>query len=230
MHLGDAFGHHEPADRFLDRTTDGEQAVVAQDAELVVAERRRNALAAVVGQHLDLLVVEQCLVEHEGTRLLAERSERLDVRRPRRTELRVRVRGAHGVWPSSEHGSVDVVAGGVDGAGRVAVGVGHPAVGADEHQLVDGRPVERDAPIEQPEVVGQDRITRRDVAVAELSPPHRAEDPVAERTHPLAMHPFCLGRAHGVERLDAREGRIRRLAHPPSVNPSPPTTFALHSG
>ena len=47
MHLGHAFREHEPPDRFFDRAADGEGAVVAQDAQLVVAERRRDPLAAV---------------------------------------------------------------------------------------------------------------------------------------------------------------------------------------
>jgi hypothetical protein len=37
--LSHPFGHHKPSDRFLHRAAYGEQAVVAQDAEFLVAER-----------------------------------------------------------------------------------------------------------------------------------------------------------------------------------------------
>ena len=37
--FGHPLGHHKPSDRFLHRAADREQAVVAQDAELLVAER-----------------------------------------------------------------------------------------------------------------------------------------------------------------------------------------------
>ena len=66
---------------------------------------------------------------------------------------------------------VDVIAGGVDATGRIAVRVLHLATGADEDELIDRRLAERHAPVEQPEVVGQLRIAGRDVTVAEL--PHR---------------------------------------------------------
>ena len=48
---------------------------------------------------------------------------------------------------------VYVVAGGIDGTGRAAVGVLHFATGPDQHQLVDRRLGEGDTPVEQPEVV-----------------------------------------------------------------------------
>src|SRR6056297_1448017 len=53
VYLGDPFGHHEPSDRLFHRAADGERTMVAQDAELLVAERRSDALAPVVGEHLD---------------------------------------------------------------------------------------------------------------------------------------------------------------------------------
>ena len=43
--LSHPFGHDEAPDRFLHRPANREQAVVAQDAELPVAERRCDALA-----------------------------------------------------------------------------------------------------------------------------------------------------------------------------------------
>ena len=204
--------------------------MVSQDAELLLTERRRDPFTAVVGEHLDLLVVEQCLVEHERTRFLAERTERCHVGRPWRPELGVGVRCADGVGTGRQDRCVDVVAGGVHRSGRLALGVGHPPVGSDEDELVDGGAVEWDTPVEQPEVIRQDRVAGRDVPIAELPPAHRAEDPIAERTHPLAVRSLCLGRAHGVERLDPRKRRIGRLAHPPERKPRAQTTFALHFG
>ena len=99
--------------------------MVAQDAELPVAECCGDALAAIDRKHLHLLIVEECLVEHEGARLLTERAKRLDVGRPWRAEGGVGVRCAHDVGTGSEQRMVDVVAGRVDGTGRVAVGILH---------------------------------------------------------------------------------------------------------
>ena len=43
--FGNTLGKDEPADCLLDRSTDGDHTVVAQDARLDVAERRCNPLA-----------------------------------------------------------------------------------------------------------------------------------------------------------------------------------------
>ena len=45
--FGHPFGHHEPSERFLHRAAHREQAVVAQDAEFLVAECRGDAPAAI---------------------------------------------------------------------------------------------------------------------------------------------------------------------------------------
>jgi len=86
MDFSHSLRHHEPSDRFLHRSAEGEQTVVAEDAELPVAERGREALAAIDRKHLNFLIVEECLVEHESARLLTERAKRLDVSRPWRAE------------------------------------------------------------------------------------------------------------------------------------------------
>jgi hypothetical protein len=108
---------------------------------------------------------------------------------------------------------VNIVTGGVDGTGRVAVGILHFAAGPDQHQLVDRRLGEWDTPVEQPEVVGQHRVAGRYVAVAEHPPPHRAEDAVSKRTHPLAMRPFVGNRTDGAVGLDAGERWIGIRCH-----------------
>jgi hypothetical protein len=134
--------------------------VVAQDAELLVAECCGDAPAAIDRKHLHFfLIVEKRLVEHEGTRLLTDRTERLNVGRPCCAKGGMCVRCAHDVGTGSEQRMVDVVAGRVDGTGRDAVGILHFATGPDQHQLVDRRLAEGDTPVEQPEVVGKLRVT-----------------------------------------------------------------------
>src|SRR5262249_55855092 len=208
VHLGHPLGHHEPCDRFLHSAAYREQAVVAQDAEFLVAECCGDAPATIDRKYLHFLIVEKCLVEHKGTRLLTDRAERLNVGRPWRAEGGMGVRCADDVGTSSEHGIVDVVAGRIDGAGRVAVGILHLAVGSDQHQIVNRCGAEGDSPIEQPEVVGQLRVAGRYMAVAEHTPPQRIEDAVSERTHLLAVRPFVGNRTDGAVRLDPVKRRI----------------------
>ena len=184
LHLGHAFEHHEPADRFVHRRADREQTVVAQDRRLRRTERRRDALAAVERHDVELVVVEDRVVAVERARLLADRPHRFEHRRKRRAVGRVDVGGAHDVGARLVHRPVDEVRRRVD-VGRVPIGVGGRAVGGDEHEVVYRHPAERDAVATEPEVVGGDRVARRDVAVAELAPPERAEHPVRQG-QPLA--------------------------------------------
>jgi hypothetical protein len=88
-----------------------------------------NTSGDTVRRHLHFLIVEKCLVEHEGTRLLTDRTERLNVGRPWCAEGGMGVRCADDIGTGSEHRIVDVVAGRVDGTGRVAVGILHFATG-----------------------------------------------------------------------------------------------------
>ena len=125
------------------------EVITAQEAEFLVPECRGDAPAAVDRKHLHLLIVEEGLVEHECTGLLTERAERLDVGRPWRAEGGMGVRCADDVGTSSEQRMVNVIAGGVDGTGRVAVGIFHFATGPDQHQPVDRRLTEGDTPVEQ---------------------------------------------------------------------------------
>src|SRR6266850_4265635 len=67
------------------------------------------------------------------------------------------VRCADDIGTGSEQWMVNIVTGGVDGAGGVAVGIFHFSAGSDQDQLVDRGPAEGDTPVEQPEVVGQHR-------------------------------------------------------------------------
>ena len=135
------------------------------------------------------------------------------VGRPRRAERRMGMSGADGVGACGEHRVVDVVAGRVDGSRRVAVEILDLPAGTDQHELIDRRLAERHAPVEQPEVIGEPGVSGRHVPVAELAPPHRGEDAVAERAHPFAVQPFVLDRADGAVGRDPDERRIRRLTH-----------------
>ncbi len=110
VYFSHAFGHHEPADRLFNGAPNREEAVIAEDAQFRVAQRCRDSLAAVGGENLDFFVVKQRLVENKGRRLLAQRTKRLDVRRPGRTELGVRVARAHHVRASFEQRRMNVVA------------------------------------------------------------------------------------------------------------------------
>ena len=123
VNFGHSLRHHEPPDRFLHRAAYGEQAVVAQDAEFLVAECRGDAFAAIDRKHLNFLIVEKRLIEYESTRLLTDRAERLNVGRPWYAEGGMGVRCADDVGTGSEQRMVNVVARGVDGTGRAAVGV-----------------------------------------------------------------------------------------------------------
>jgi hypothetical protein len=76
--------------------------VVAQDAEFLVAEGCGDAPATIDRKHLHFLIVEKCLIEHEGTRLLTDRAERLNVGRPWCAEGGMRVRCADDVGTGSE--------------------------------------------------------------------------------------------------------------------------------
>ena len=219
--LGHPFGHHEPSDRFLHGPADREQAVVAQDAAFLVAERRGDAFPAIDRKHLDFLIVEKRLIEYESTRLLTESAERRDVGRPWRAVGGVGVRCADDIGTGSEQRMVNVVTRGVDGTGRVAVGIFHFATGPDQHQPVDRRFAEGDAPVEQPEMIGKYRITGGYVAVAEHTPAQRAEDTVSERAHPFAVRPFFGKRTDSAIGLDAVKRRIgirRYLTHDMSRN------------
>ena len=60
------------------------------------------------------------------------------------------------------------------------------AVGGDEHEVVDGGLPEGNAVAEHPEVVGPQRVTGADVAVADLAPPEGGEHPVADGALPFA--------------------------------------------
>lgn len=217
MHLGNPLGHDKPSNGLLDRLADGQRAVIAQDAELRITERSCDPFAAVCRHDLDLFVVEQRLIEHEGGRLLAEGTERFDVRRPWCPELCVRMAGTDHIGPGFEQRSVDVVPSGVDGPGRRALCVHHVATRADEHQLVNGGRTEGNTPVEQPEMIGQLRISRRDVAVAELAPTIGGKDAVPERTRTFAMFPLLFDCANRVDRFDPGEIGIV-VSHPRSVD------------
>src|SRR4029078_9066745 len=112
------------------------------------------------------------------------------------------VRCADDVGTGSEQRMVNVVARGVDGTGRAAVGVFYFATGPDQHQLVDRRLGEWDTPVEQPEVVGKHRITGRYVAGAGHAPAQRTEDAVSERAHPFAVRSFVGNRTDSAVGLD----------------------------
>lgn len=118
---------------------------------------------------------------------------------------------------------MDVVPGGVHSAGRVPVDVLHLAARTHQNQAVGGGGMEGDTPVEQPEVVGQFRVTGRHVAITELPPSHRSEDPVAGRHHLLAVSSLGIDVTHGVERLDSVESGILALVgrshgHGPTVD------------
>ena len=143
----------------------------------VGSQRGADALAAVGGDDVDFFVVEDLVVFVERARLLGDRPEVLHERRERRAVRGVGVRGADDVGARLVHRPVDVVRGLVD----PALALDNGAVGADEHEVVDGDRVERCAVAGEPEVVEALWVASGDVAVAEAAPTLGSEDPIGQR-------------------------------------------------
>ncbi len=110
-----------------------------------------------------------------------------------RAERGVGVTGTDDVGSRRQQRCVDVVAGRVDGSRWIAICVHNVAARTDEHEPIWRRRTERHTPVEQPEVIGEDWVAGRDVAVAELAPTLRAEDPIPQGAHFFAMGAFVLG-------------------------------------
>ena len=104
----------------------------------------------------------------------------------------MRVTGAHDIGSRLQQRSVDVVSRRIHRAGRFAVFVYDIATGADQDQPIRRRRAERHTPVEEPKMIGEDRIACRDVAVTELPPSLGTKDPVSQRTHLFAVGPFVL--------------------------------------
>ena len=164
--------------------------MVAEDDQGVGAHCLGDAIAAIGRVDLEVLSVVHRLVEDKGARLLADRSERFDVRRPRRTEGGVRVRRCVDVLTHFEQRMMDVVPSNVGGG--VGRAVDDRAVGADENQVVHSCLTERHAVAQHPEVIAMLWITTGDVAVAELPPAHRSEDSISDRRLPLPELPALV--------------------------------------
>ena len=62
VRFGGALQHHEETDRLIDGGADGEQAVVAQQDRLRIAEGRPDPLAAIAGDDVHFFVVENLVV------------------------------------------------------------------------------------------------------------------------------------------------------------------------
>ena len=102
-----ALHRDERPHRGVDGVADGEQAVVAEDHGLVVAERRADALALLEVEHHAGEVVEERVVLEERARVLGDRIEQAAERRPRLAVQRVRVRGGDHVGTRRVHLRVD---------------------------------------------------------------------------------------------------------------------------
>src|SRR5204863_6821486 len=81
--LAAAFHGDEPPRRFLDRTTDGQKPVVAQDHRLVRAERVGDSLALFPIKHDTRVVIKDTVVLIELARVLRQRVELAPEYRPR---------------------------------------------------------------------------------------------------------------------------------------------------
>ena len=93
--------------RLVDGVADGEDAVVAQDGRLVVAEGVGDALALLDVDHDAGVVVEEAVVLEEGAGVLGDRVEQATERRPGPPALAVGVGGGLHVGPGGVHLRVD---------------------------------------------------------------------------------------------------------------------------
>ena len=123
------------------------------------------------------------MVVVKGDRLLADHRERLGACRPRRAVGRVGVHGADDLGSSLVNGPVDVVGGRVD----LALAVDQRTVGADQHEIADGRLAERHAVAQQPEAIGALGVAGGDVTVALLTPVQGTEQPICQRKSPFSV-------------------------------------------
>ncbi len=161
--------------------------MAAQHRHLLVAECGGDALASFETEHLYLFVIEERPSVVERARLLGDGFDGSTRGTERSTPRGVRVSHANDVGASLVDRMMNVIRRRVDR--RTARGL---AVGSDEDKIVDRRLLESTRETQQPHVVGVLRIPSGDVAVAQVAPAQRGEDPVAERDRFFAASPFGL--------------------------------------
>ncbi len=170
---------------------DSEQAVVAQDDGLAVAEFVRDALAFLDIEDDSGVLVEQGMVLVEGARILGDRIEQPAERRPRLAVHRMGVRGADHVRAGGVHLRVD----GERGRVQRPVPLDDRAVVPHQQQVADADVTEVHAERIDPEVVGQLGIARGDVARDALVEPEAAEQTERRRQVLFAVQALLFDRA-----------------------------------
>ncbi len=170
---------------------DGEQAVVAQDDGLAVAELVRDPLALLEVEHDAGVLVEQRVVVVERARVLGDRIEQSAERGPRLAVYRMGVGGADHVGPRGVHLRVD----GERGLVQRSVALDDRAVVAHQHQVADADVAEVHAERIDPEVIGQLRVARGDVPRDALVEAEAAEQAERRRQVLFAVQPLFLDRA-----------------------------------
>src|SRR3954471_23915197 len=209
LHLAGALHGDEPPHGGVDARAHGQQAVVAKDDRLVVAEGVRDALALLdVGDDAGV-VVEERVVVVERRDVLRDRLERLAERRQRAPIGRMRVRSTDDVGTRGVHLRVDRERPLVD----VVAALDDVTAVVDPDQV--GRPDVRERHAEgvDPERVRLDRVTCGDVARDAFLEAELREQTETGRQPLLAMLPLLLRRGelrHRGKPLLDHAGRVRR--------------------
>ena len=179
--------NHQAASSTL---ADGEQAVVAQDDRLALAEGVGDALALLDVEDDAGVVVEERVVLVERARVLRDGVEQAPERRPGLAVDRVGVGGGDDVGPGGVHLGVDGEGGRVD---RV-VALDHLALVVHEDEVGHPDVAEVHAERVDPEVVGELGVPGGDVAGHALVEPEAGEEPERGRQALLAVQALVLDR------------------------------------
>ena len=170
---------------------DREQAVVAQDDGLAVAELVRDALAFLEIEHHAGVLVEQGVVVVERAGVLGDRVEQPGERGPRLAVHRMGMRGADHV----RAGGMDLRMDGERGLVQRSVALDDRAVMAHQQQVAHPDVPEVHAERIDPEVIGQLRIACGDVARDALVEAEAAEQAERRRQVLFAVQTLLFDRA-----------------------------------
>ena len=203
-----ALQHVDHVERLGDRGAADQQAVVAQDHRLVLAQVAHQALAFVQVQRDALIaVIRQPAVEFQ--RVLRQRQQSLGHRRDRDPGLGVRVHDAEQIRAGLVDRRVDGEAGGVHPARRHVAVLHDVAVQVDLHQVGRAHLVEQHAVLVDQEMVVRPGQAGADMGVDEIGPAMMRHQPV-QRGQITADLPLLLrhaGQHHG-SRGDVHSGSL----------------------
>jgi hypothetical protein len=199
LHAAGPLGPIHPDEGLADRAPHRQQAVVAQEQHVVLAEiaRDRLALAEVGG---DALVGVVGGAGDHRQRVLRDRQQPALLRRHADARLRMRVHAAGDIRPRHVHGAMDDEAGRIDLVVRVADDV---AVDIHLDQARGGDLLEHEAIGIDEEVVAGTRHAGRKMRADQVRPAEQVHQPVGRRQ---VDAPLPLGGRH------ARLGCAARFA------------------